>query len=399
MFPNARIPYGAWASTWVPAWNTSALAQVDMGHVAGAFAAYGLSKRGIRLDQLKGLVTGSTIPVTDWFWEPTLVSTHMGSRLSGMHVEQACATGLVAPMMAASEVQLGDRDVMLALTFDRTSRSPVMVTMEDRVPASAHALVWVWGNFKEDPSAGNSMVEAAGNAARSCDINRGDVDRLTLHRYEQYQTAINGGLLDGIMIPITVLGNQGQPLGRVDADYGIRDVTADGLRGMPELASCVTPGTQTHPSDGAAFIVVCTKDKVPELTLDPGIDIRFIAKAEVRAKPALMPLAPGKAVNRVLEIAGIVADDLKVVHTHNPFAVNDLVISSMTGIPAEMMNSTGCPLVWGHPQGPTLTRVLIEALEVSVNAGGGYVLVTGCAAGDVGIAGLFKVDDTKRAAA
>ena len=55
------------------------------------------------------------------------------------------------------------------------------------------------------------------------------------------------------------------------------------------------------------------------------------------------------------------------------------------------INNNGCPLVWGHPQGPTLTRVLIEALEEAVELGGGYVLVFGCAAGDVGIASLFRV--------
>ena len=57
------------------------------------------------------------------------------------------------------------------------------------------------------------------------------------------------------------------------------------------------------------------------------------------------------------------------------------------------MNKTGCPLVWGHPQGPTLTRVIIEALEEAVSLGGGYVLIFGCAAGDIGIAAIFKVTD------
>ena len=52
---------------------------------------------------------------------------------------------------------------------------------------------------------------------------------------------------------------------------------------------------------------------------------------------------------------------------------------------------TGSSLVYGHPQGPTLTRIIIEALEEAVELGGGYALVFGCAAGDVGIAALFKV--------
>ena len=55
------------------------------------------------------------------------------------------------------------------------------------------------------------------------------------------------------------------------------------------------------------------------------------------------------------------------------------------------VNKTGCSLVWGHPQGPTLTRVLIEGLEEAVSLGGGNVLVFGCAAGDVGIAAIFNV--------
>ena len=61
------------------------------------------------------------------------------------------------------------------------------------------------------------------------------------------------------------------------------------------------------------------------------------------------------------------------------------------------LNRTGCSLVWGHPQGPTLTRSLIEALEEAVDLGGGRVLIFGCAAGDVGIAALFEVGETRRA--
>jgi acetyl-CoA acetyltransferase len=60
------------------------------------------------------------------------------------------------------------------------------------------------------------------------------------------------------------------------------------------------------------------------------------------------------------------------------------------------LNNNGCSLVWGHPQGPTLTRSLIEGLEEAVDLGGGYVLLFGCAAGDVGIASIFKVSEGGR---
>ena len=96
-------------------------------------------------------------------------------------------------------------------------------------------------------------------------------------------------------------------------------------------------------------------------------------------------------MKRLLERTGLTMDDMAVVKNHNPFAVNDAVFQRITGYDWRRMNKTGCSLVWGHPQGPTLTRTLIEALEEAVDLGGGYVLIFGCAAGDVGIAALFKV--------
>ena len=86
-------------------------------------------------------------------------------------------------------------------------------------------------------------------------------------------------------------------------------------------------------------------------------------------------------------------DAMAVVKNHNPFAVNDAIFAKVLEYDWHKMNNTGCSLVWGHPQGPTLTRIIIESLEEAVSLGGGYALVFGCAAGDVGIAAIFKVSD------
>jgi acetyl-CoA acetyltransferase len=86
-------------------------------------------------------------------------------------------------------------------------------------------------------------------------------------------------------------------------------------------------------------------------------------------------------------------DDFCVVKSHNPFAVNDVCFAKVHGYDWKKMNKTGCSLVWGHPQGPTLTRIVIEAVDEAARIGGGYVLTMGCAAGDVGIAAIFRVTD------
>jgi acetyl-CoA acetyltransferase len=101
-------------------------------------------------------------------------------------------------------------------------------------------------------------------------------------------------------------------------------------------------------------------------------------------------------VVKLLRRLGLDMKDVAVAKNHNPFAVNDAVFTKVTGYDWKKLNTTGCSLVWGHPQGPTLTRVLIEALEEAVDKGGGYVLIFGCAAGDVGIAALFKVSEGGR---
>jgi acetyl-CoA acetyltransferase len=140
-----------------------------------------------------------------------------------------------------------------------------------------------------------------------------------------------------------------------------------------------------------ATLLVTDKERAQELSPRPEIDIRFVAKAEVRTSPSLMPEAPSQAVQKLLQKTDLTMADMIVVKNHNPFAVNDVIFAEMLEYDWRKMNNTGCPLVWGHPQGPTLTRALIESLEEAVDLGGGYVLVFGCAAGDVGIAALFQV--------
>jgi acetyl-CoA acetyltransferase len=106
-----------------------------------------------------------------------------------------------------------------------------------------------------------------------------------------------------------------------------------------------------------------------------------------------MPEAPSFAVQQLLRRCGLTMDDMVVVKNHNPFAVNDAIFSKVLAYDWRKMNKTGCSLVWGHPQGPTLTRSIIEGFEEAVSLGGGYVLIFGCAAGDVGIAAIFKVTE------
>ncbi|MEO0034634.1 MAG: hypothetical protein RLZZ501_657, partial [Pseudomonadota bacterium] len=185
-FPRVRIPYGTWGSSFFPAWQSSPLAEVNIGQAAGEAMALILGRRRVPARALDYLVIGSTVPWHWKFWTAPLVSSCLGHRLPGCHVEQACATGLQAIAVAALEVQGGGNDTVGVLTFDRTSDSPAGVFPERRSPQRTAVLSDVWDNFGFDPATGGSMLAAAGKAARRHRLDRREIDEITLCRYQQY---------------------------------------------------------------------------------------------------------------------------------------------------------------------------------------------------------------------
>jgi acetyl-CoA acetyltransferase len=96
----------------------------------------------------------------------------------------------------------------------------------------------------------------------------------------------------------------------------------------------------------------------------------------------------GKAA---LKQAGISIADIDAIKTHNPFAVNDIYFCREMDIDLKDMNNYGSSLIYGHPQGPTGARLMIELIEELVLKDGGYGLFDGCAAGDTGAAVVLKV--------
>jgi acetyl-CoA acetyltransferase len=104
-----------------------------------------------------------------------------------------------------------------------------------------------------------------------------------------------------------------------------------------------------------------------------------------------MAMAVVPAAQMALDKAGISVNDIKVIKTHNPFAANDIYMADQMGLDVNGFNNYGSSLIYGHPQAPTAGRAIIEGIEETVMAGGGYLLFAGCAAGDTGGALVLKV--------
>ncbi len=406
VYPSAYIPYGAWGGSYFPAWHTSALAEVDIARFAAEAMPYILGRRNIPISQLDYLITGSTVPWLYKFWASPYLSHCFGNRLPGFHLEQACATGLQVTAKAAAQIQNGNNQVVGILAFDKTSNSPAGVFPNQGTYRRTEVISDIWDNFGYDPATGQSgfkqetgetsMIACAGRAARKYKLDMQETAELAFWRYEQYYQARDKKIHEKYLFPLKVLDMRGNEIGVVDGDFGVRKYTSvEQMKLERQLDTCVTAGGQTHASDGIFTILVTTKEKAGELSVRPEIEIQLIASVEYRSKAGFMPDAPSYATMKLLQRTGLTMDDIVAVYDHNPFAVNDLIFSKLLKYDWHNMNNTGCPLIYGHPQGPTLLRVTVEALEWTVSKGGGYALVFGCAAGDVGIAAIFKVTDSK----
>ena len=401
IFENVYIPYGGYWSTPFTKWQGS-FANLHPLKFAAEIAKRALAERKLSPTAFSGLYLGMTVPASGSFYGAPWVAGMIGAEgITGPVFSQACATSARVIGSAAASVVAADgqTETILCLTADRTSNGPHMLYPNPLSPGGrGDAEDWVWDNFNKDPYAGNSMLETAENVARAHNISTAEQHEAVLIRHVQYQEALadEGAFHRRFMVtPIELNPTGRRVIGTVSSDEGVFPTTAEGLGKLrPVLpAGTVTFGGQTFPADGNAGMVVTTRERARELSADSRVEIRLVAFAEGRAEKGHMPEANAPAVRSVLAQAGMRIQDMAAIKTHNPFAVNDCFLSREFDLSLEAMNNYGSSLIWGHPQGPTGMRLIIELIEELALLGGGQGLFTGCAAGDTAAAVIVEVSE------
>jgi acetyl-CoA acetyltransferase family protein len=396
-FKDVWIPYGGYWSSPFCAWqgNFATLAPIPF---AAELAARALAERGIEPAAIDGLCLGTTIPSRYSFYGAPWFAGLAGlGHLTGPTINQACASSARCLVEAAQELSSGGATAYLAATADRCSNGPHVYYPNPSAPGgTGESENWVLDSFGHDPWARNSMLQTAENVAREAGITRQEQEEITLLRYRQYATAVaDGGAFLGRYLVRPVEIRRGKKvITTVSGDEGVHPTTAEGLTALKPVieGGTVTFGTQTHPADGnAAMLLVQGRDRAKGLSRDPGVSVQLLSYGQARVKPGFMPMAIVPAAELALGRAGIGAGDLASITTHNPFAVNDVYLARTLKLDPERMNRHGSSLVWGHPQGPTGLRSVIELIEDLAMTGGGYGLFTGCAAGDSAAAVVLKV--------
>ncbi|MFX1241905.1 MAG: thiolase family protein [Promethearchaeota archaeon] len=397
-FKKAYIPYGQYWSTPFSRWQMSFQNLHAIKFAADITKGF-LNERNIPPNEFDQLVFGLTIPQLNCFYGGPWLASMIGiESTTGPMISQACATGTNSVSIAAQHIETGINKNVLVVCADRCSNGPHLVYPNSQAPGSTlDSENWVWDNFGYDPYAKNAMIETGENVAKEVGITKEEQDEVTLFRYNQYQDSLKNDRIfqKKYMIgPIEVKDRSGRKvLATVEGDEGIYPTSAEGLSKLrPVLPEgTITYGTQTHPADGNCGIIVTTKEKADKLRMREDVEVKIVSYGDHKTKKGYMAMAIVPAAKKALEIAGISIADISIIKTHNPFAVNDIYFSREMDVNWKNMNNYGSSLIFGHPQAPTMLRIIIELIEELVEKGGGYGLADGCAAGDTGAALVLEV--------
>jgi acetyl-CoA acetyltransferase family protein len=397
------VPYGGYWSTPFSKWQNS-FQNLHTVKFAAHVAKDALADRDIPADEFDHAVMGMTTPMEQSFYGlPWLMKMIGNDKVGGTMVSQACATGARTLQTAALELENDMATTSLCVAGDRTSNSPVLVYPNTaNMGGSPDMENWLLGNFANDPLGGPAMVGTAENCARDWQVSTEEQHDVVARRWEQYEMAMaddHAFQKKYMKLPFQVPDAKfRKTLGEIPGDEGIRPSTKEGLSKLKPAVEggTVTFGGQTHPADGNCAMILTTKDKARALSQNPNIEVQILGFGLARTKPAYMPHAPVPAAQKAFDMAGLSIGDIDAVKTHNPFAVNDVVFARETGYDVNKMNNYGCSLIFGHPNGPTGMRLVIELIEELAQRGGGTGLFTGCAAGDSGMAVILKVTDTSK---
>ena len=392
---RACVPLGfAWSSPFAR-WQ-GPLAEVNSIDLAVDVTKRALKQRGLPPEEITDLVLGWTVPQKEIFYGAPTVAARIGAAgVTGPMVSQACATS-VACLQAAANHENNNGGVTLVVTTDRTSNGPLVVYPSPSAPGGSPQVEnWVLDSFAKDPWAGAAMYTTGENVAAEARITREELDDVTALRYEQYQHALENDreFQRSYVVPVEITKKRKEAT-LVEEDFGVFPTTRDGLAKLKPVDpdGVVTYGSQTHPADGTAGMVVTGEERARELGPDGGV-ARLLGIGFARVEKARMPKAPVPAARAALADAGLRIEDVDAIKTHNPFAVNDVYFSRLMGVSLEEMNDFGSSFNFGHPQGPTGARLIAELIEVLRRRGGGVGLFTGCAAGDTGAALVLRVED------
>ena len=310
----------------------------------------------------------------------------------GVTINRYCSSGLNSIAMAATQIQSGFYDCIIAGGVESISTS------------QGHTNMHMYVNDKlaeEAPGIYHAMGTTAEAVADRYEVSREAQDEYALSSQQRCAAAQDAGLYDDEIIPMDtkmILKNKETGAEKevdvtVDKDDCNRpETTLEGLSSLnpvfnPESGS-VTAGNSSQLSDGASVTLIMSEEKANELGLKPIAYFRGFTT--VGCQPDEMGIGPIYSIPKLLESAGLKVEDIDLWELNEAFASQVVYIRDQLNLPTEKLNVNGGSIAIGHPFGMTGSRQVGHLTRELRRTGGKYGIVTMCVGGGMGATGLFE---------
>jgi acetyl-CoA C-acetyltransferase len=384
---GARTPVGRLMGAFK---DTSA---VDLGATAIRGA---LDKAGVPASAVEYVIMGQvlTAGVGQMPARQTAIKAGIGWDVAALTINKMCLSGIDAIALADQLIRAGEFDCIVAGGQESMSQAP-------------HLLPGSRGGFKYgntelvdhmafdglfDPFTDQPMGALTEQTNDVVTFTREQQDEFAARSHQRAATAWKNGVFADEVVPVSIPQRKGDPV-EVTEDEGIRaDTTADSLsRLRPAFRKdgTITAGNSSQISDGAAAVVVMSKEKATELGLTWLAEIG--AHGVVAGPDSSLQAQPANAIEKACARAGITPADLDLVEINEAFAAVGLASTQQLGIDPEKVNVNGGAIAIGHPIGISGARIALHlALELQ-RRGGGTGAAALCGAGGQGDALILTV--------
>lgn len=331
------------------------------------------------------------------------LDAELGIEVPGMQLDRRCGSGLQAVVTAASHIASGAAELIIAGGAESMSNTEYTVdggirwgvkggTMElqDRLQEGREK-----AGGKNHPIPGG-MIETAENLREEYNISRERQDKMAEMSHARAAAAQENGDFSDEIVPVEVPQRKGDPI-IVDKDEHVRPgTTAESLAKLKPVMgrqlddATVTAGNASGQNDGAAAMIVTTREKAEVLGLTPMATLRGWSVAGVA--PETMGIGPVAATDKLFKRLDLNFDDIDLIELNEAFAAQALAVLDAWCISEddERLNPMGSGISLGHPVGATGARMLVTAAHRMQRTGANRALVTMCIGGGQGLAAVIE---------
>ena len=354
-----RTPIGSFGGT------LAGLSATQLGSLAvkGAIQKINLNPKQVQ-EVFFGNVISSALgqaPATQ-----VAVGAGLGYEIPCTLVNKVCASGMKAIMLGAQSIMLGHNDVVVAAGAESMSNIPYYLTKARYGYKYGHGEVLDGLTFDGLTDVYNrcAMGVCADNTAKEMNISRASQDAYAINSYKRAAAAWAAGKFKDEIIPVEITGRKGEvTVFAEDEEY--KNVNFDKIPGLKPVFTkegTVTAANASTINDGAAAVILVSKEKAKELGLTPIAKIRGFADAS--QDPMWFTTTPSLAIPKALKVAGVNAKDVGFYEINEAFSAVALANNSKLGLDESIVNVNGGAVALGHPLGASGARITITLANV-----------------------------------